>query len=87
MRLVHGNLDVKAELLILLHSHYPDAVPLAVAKASLSRRGPSTAGNKLRELEQAKFVHGDSKVGYRLTSAGFKAAVTEIQKSVKPDAA
>ncbi|ANF53765.1 hypothetical protein DA69_02755 [Brevundimonas naejangsanensis] len=87
VRLVHGDLSVRSELLILLHSHYPDAVPLAVVKASLSRRGPSTAGNKLRELEQAKFVHGDSKVGYRLTSAGFKEAVAEIQTLVKPEAA
>lgn len=87
VRLVHGEINVKAELLILLHSHYPDPVSLAEAKASLSRRGPSTAGNKLRELEQAKLVHGDAKTGYRLTSTGFKAAVAEIQGLVSANAA
>jgi|SRR5579862_3771626 hypothetical protein len=83
VRLVHGNISVKSELLVLLHSHYPDPVSLSAAKVSLSRRGPSTAGNKLRELEQAKLVHGDANAGYRLTSAGFKAAVSEIQNLLK----
>lgn len=78
-RLVHADVPVKAELLILLHSHYPDTVPVASVLKSLSRRSPGTVRNRLRDLHIEKLAHGDSGAGYRLTQAGHAAAVVEIR--------
>lgn len=78
-RLVHADVPVKGELLILLHSHYPDAVPVGSVLKSLSRRSAGTVRNKLRDLHTEKLAHGDAKTGYRLTQAGHAAAVATIK--------
>lgn len=78
-RLVHADVPVKAELLILLHSHYPDTVAVDSVLRSLSRRSAGTVRNRLRDLHTEKLAHGDAKVGYRLTQAGHAAAVAEIK--------
>jgi hypothetical protein len=79
IRLVHGDLSVKAEVLILLHSHYPEPVGLSTVRETLSRRGPATAANKLRDLCGAKLVHRHANGAYQLTATGFAAAVKEIE--------
>ena len=78
-RLVHADVSVKTELLILLHSHYPDTVAVNSVLKSLSRRSEGTVRNRLRDLHAEKLVHGDAKSGYRLTQTGHSAAVTEIK--------
>lgn len=86
VRLVHANVTVGAELLILLHSHYPDPVSLPAIKQSLVARNSGTVGNKLREMTNKKLVVGSTVNGYRLTQAGHKAASEEIrtiQKTAK----
>lgn len=80
VRLVHGNLSVKAEVLILLHSHFPDPMSLADIKASMSRRGGSTVGNMLRDLQRAKQVHAGPDATYKLTAVGYRDATKEIDK-------
>lgn len=79
-RLVHGDVSVRVELLILLHSHYPDAVSVEDILDSLSRRSAGTVRNRLRDLYGEKLTHGGGKSGYRLTHAGFNAAVMEIRR-------
>lgn len=78
-RLVHADVPVKTELLILLHSHYPDIVAVNSVLRSLSRRSAGTVRNRLRDLYAEKLVHGDAKSGYRLTHTGHAAAVIEIK--------
>lgn len=78
-RLVHADVTVEVELLILLHSHYPDAVPVTDILRSLSRCNAGTVKNRLRDLHAAKLAHGDAKTGYRLTQAGHVRAATEIR--------
>jgi hypothetical protein len=78
-RLVYADVTVEIELLILLHSHYPDAVAVADIMRSLSRRNPGTVRNSLRDLFKAKLAHGDAKSGYRLTSTGHLRAADEIR--------
>lgn len=78
-RLVHADVSAEAEILILLHSHYPDAVQVAEVTRSLSRRSEGTVKNRLRDLHAAKLAHGDAKSGYRLTAPGHARAVREIQ--------
>ena len=80
IRLVHGDLSVRVEVLILLHSHCPDTVPIKDVHSSLSRRSAGTVRNRLRELHGEKLVHGDGRSGYRLTRAGYDAALAEITK-------
>lgn len=83
VRLVHADVSARTEILILMHSHYPDAVPVANLVASLSRRSSQTVKNRLREMHGEKVLHGDAKSGYRLTTAGHAAAVKEI-KALSP---
>ena len=78
-RLIHAEVSVRAEILILLHSHYPDAVSVESVVRSLSRRNAGTVRNKLRDLHAGKLAHGDAKSGYRLTQAGYAAAIAEIK--------
>ena len=82
MRLIHAEVSVRVELLILFHSHYPDVVPMKDILASLSRRSAGTVKNRLRDLHGEKLAHGNAKAGYRLTQAGHAAAVAEIEKLV-----
>ena len=78
-RLVLADVSVRAEILILLHSHYPNAVLVESLLNSLSRRRAATVRNRLRDLHSEKLAHGDSDSGYRLTQTGFAAAVAEIR--------
>lgn len=78
-RVVHADVPVRTEILILLHSHYPDAVPFKRVTESLSRRNAGTVRNGLHDLHKRKLVHGDTKSGYRLTRAGYDTASSEIQ--------
>ena len=77
-RLVHADVPVRTEILILLHSYYPDAVSVSSVIKALHRRSPGTVRKRLRDLHAQKLAHGDSKSGYRLTRTGHAAAASEI---------
>jgi hypothetical protein len=79
VRLVHADVSLGEEVILLLRSHYPDYVSLAAVKLSLVGRNQGTLGNRLRELVDKKVIFGSPKTGYRLTQAGFKDAA-EIGK-------
>jgi hypothetical protein len=79
-RLVHANVSTGVELLILLHSHYPERVAPATIMKSMSTRSAGTLRNVLSGLRAKKLVHGDAKAGYKLTQAGHGLAVLEITK-------
>lgn len=78
-KLVHADVSVRDEILILLHSHYPDAISVESVLTSLSRRSSGTVRNRLRDIYAEKLAHGDAKAGYRLTVSGHAAAVAKIQ--------
>lgn len=79
LRLVHADLSVRGEILVLLHSYFPEHVAVADILKSMSARSPGSVKNRLIELRTAKLLHGDGKVGYRLTQAGHAAAAEEIR--------
>lgn len=76
-RLVHAKVPIGSEVLILLHSHYPDRVSTADILTTLRPRTPGAVRKKLRELCDEKKIHGDAKLGYRLTQPGYS-AVSDI---------
>jgi hypothetical protein len=78
-RLVHADISIPSEVLILLHSHFPQRAPLDDILTSLSRRSPGSVKKQLRSLRSAKLIHGDNTIGYRLTQPGHAAAVRDLQ--------
>lgn len=82
VRLVHANTSVRGEILILLHSHFPERVPVSSILTTMSARSAGSVKNRLGELRAAKLLHGDGQAGYRLTQAGHQLAVVEIQSAI-----
>ena len=78
-RLVHAKLNVSDEILVLMHSQYPEVVPVPDLLRSLAHFTHGSVKNKLPELRTAKRIHGDNKNGYRLTQAGYADAVAIVQ--------
>lgn len=87
VRLVLAHVPVRAELLLLLHSRYPEPLTLKDATASLSRRGAATVRNRLRDLHNEKLAHGNAAGGCRLTQDGYAAAVEEVRQTLVRKAA
>jgi len=81
-RLVHAKLSVKGEILVLLHSHYPDYVSLENILKSMIGRSESSIRNRLTEMCRDKLLHRDGKRRYRLTSAGHDRATNEIAETL-----
>ena len=77
--IVHADTSVKGEILILLHSRFPERVPQSTILSALSARSGGSVRNRLGEMRTAKLIHGDSGVGYRLTQSGYQAALEEIR--------
>jgi Protein of unknown function (DUF3800) len=79
-RIIHADVNIKTEVMILLRSHHPDRVALDAIKSALSRRNPGTLGNQIRELIEEKYVDGNSKKGYRLTQPGYRLVSERIRQ-------
>lgn len=77
-RLVHADVSTRVEILVLLHSHYPDRVALADIQKTTGSRSAASVRSRLSELRNDKLIFGDAKRGYRLTTPGYAAAVAEI---------
>jgi hypothetical protein len=73
------DVSIRTELLILLHSRYPEALPNAAITQSLSRRSDGSVKNELRRLHADKLAHGSAGEGYKLTLIGHRAAVEAIK--------
>jgi hypothetical protein len=72
------DLYVNDQILVLLHSCYPDSLSPRSIKGSLNRRNPKSVGNSLRDLWKAKLVEQLSDHTYKLTQPGYNAAVDRI---------
>ena len=73
------DLSTREELLVLLHSHYPDLVMGANLVSALDRRSPKTVRNSTSTLWQERLIEGSSKDGYRLTSPGVREAIRILE--------
>jgi hypothetical protein len=79
-RLVHAKVSVRVELLILMHSHYPDRVKLPDIMKSLETRSASAVRGRINELRKEKLLYGDPQHGYRLTQAGHSITLVEMRR-------
>jgi hypothetical protein len=77
-RLIHADVSTRVELLILLHSHYPDPISLRQIGKSMELRSLSAIRGGIAELRKDKLIYGDPKHGYRLTQPGHRTAAKEI---------
>ena len=79
IRLVHADVSIKFEILILLHSHYPNYVPVRDILKSMSARNTKSVKNCLYKLCIDKLLYRNPNEGYKLTKVGFMAAIDEIR--------
>lgn len=79
---VFGSLSVEDELLILLHSYYPEYVTRISIRTSLDRRANSSISTGLTRLWKGKFVDKRDST-YKLTQPGFNRA-EQILKTIEP---
>ena len=86
VRLIHADTSVRGEILILLHSHYPERVSIADILRTMSGRSSGSVRNRLGELRAEKRIVGDARVGHRLTQAGYSEAVATIRAVLQPRA-
>ena len=79
VRLVHANVSMREEILLLLHSCHPDAAT-SDELVVWARKGAPTIRSRLSELRRDRRVVGDSDKGFKLTSTGYKLAVETVQR-------
>jgi hypothetical protein len=79
-RLVHAGGTVREQLLILLHSVYPNKMLMEEILHSLHARSEGSLKNELARMRTDNIVVGDNKEGYRLTRAGYDAATAIARK-------
>lgn len=78
--LIQAGKSIQAELLVLLHSHYPYEVSLESIIDSLDHRQEGRVKNRLRTLSKRKLIYGTPQQKYRLTQWGHTAAREEIER-------
>lgn len=81
-RIVLADLSIPDELLVLLHSQYPDALSRESIYRSLIRRKKKTVGTNLRRLWSGKLIEGNSEEGYKLTQTGVNKALSIIKQRI-----
>lgn len=79
-RLVHADTTIEGEILILLHSHFPNFVAVDAILESMRTRAEASVKRKLKGMKDDKLLVGSSNEGYRLTQVGHKAAIAEVTK-------
>jgi len=79
-KLVLLNLSCSKEILILLHSVYPDAISRYNLYSSLDRRAEPTISKAIKGLWRDKLIEGDSTKGYKLTRLGYDKAMLILRE-------
>jgi hypothetical protein len=78
-RLVHGDFGIREEILILLHSYYPETCKSIEIQNSLNRRSGGAVRKQLSILYREKLIDGTARKGFVLTWPGHERA-TELLK-------
>jgi hypothetical protein len=75
-RIVLADLTILQEVLVLLHSHYPEPVPMVDVKASLSRRNERSVRRTVHEAWERKLVERYDGGALKLTAKGVEHAIS-----------
>ncbi len=75
-RVVLADLTILEEVLVLLHSHYPEPVPMADIKASLSRRNERSVRRAVQEAWERKLAERYDGGALKLTAKGVEQAIS-----------
>ena len=79
VRIVHANVPVRLEILVLLHSLHPDRATSAELVGWVGK-SPGATRSRLRELHKERLIVGNGSKGYRLTSTGYTEATEMIRR-------
>ena len=79
VRMVHAKVSARVEMLLLLHSQYPDVVTSAKLSEWVGGKAAGTRA-RLSELRKERLIAGNGDKGFKLTSTGYRAAVEEIRQ-------
>lgn len=72
-KIVFGHFTDGQEILVLLHSYYPDYISRISIRSSLDRRSNSSISNSLTKLWKEKLIHKED-ADFKLTQKGFSKA-------------
>lgn len=81
-RIVFGELSTREEVLVLLHSIYPEPKITEWIVESLERIDSRSVGLRVRELWREKLLGGDKTRGYVLTQVGHREALKIIAREI-----
>ena len=79
-RIVLLKVPVRTEILVLLHSYYPDTVTTDRIVASLDRHPARSVRHRLAELWKEKMIEGTGDTSYCLTQRGFQEAISLVRR-------
>ena len=79
MVMVHADVSIRVEILLLLQSKHPDSVTLRDLINWTGKR-TATIRSRLSELRSERLIVGDGNNGFRLTSPGLSLAIKEAQR-------
>ena len=80
--LVHAELSVRSEILVIMHRSYPDYVSTDALIESIGDAHRRSISNRLSDLRKAKLVFGNGAKGHRLTQAGYLTASGVISAAI-----
>lgn len=78
-KIIYGNFTIEEEILVLLHSHYPEFVSVSKILHSLDRRSKTAVYKSLNNLWKNKDVHKDN--DYKITQKGFRRTIELIKNN------
>jgi hypothetical protein len=70
------------ELLTLLLHYYPTPVLTSQLYRDMNRRAQSTVSNARTALYRRRFIEGNKKAGYKLTTLGYQRTIELVRKTV-----
>ena len=81
-KIVHAEMTVADEVLVLLMTSYPDPVSVGDLSRSMDRRSPGSVRKAIMALWKKKLVHRDDNRDVMLTEPGLRAAIEVAQRHV-----
>ncbi len=72
------------ELLTLLLYYYPVLVLTSQLHRDMDRRAPSTVSNAVTALYRHRLIEGNKKMGYKLTTLGYRRALELVKGTMTP---